>query len=52
MANVQKIVDDLSKLTVFEAAELAMMLKDGSNDGSAKLFDDQLPCHLYRRAGS
>ena len=45
MANVQTIVDELSKLTVLEAAELAMMLKEkwgaaGSGEGSAKLFED------------
>jgi hypothetical protein len=41
MANVQNIVDDLSKLTVLEAAELAKMLKEswGAGDGSAKLFE-------------
>jgi hypothetical protein len=41
----QKIADDLSKLTVLEAAELAKMLKEkwgaaGSSDGLSKLFED------------
>jgi hypothetical protein len=45
MADVQKIVNDLSKLTVLEAAELAKMLEEkwrsaGSNDGLTKLFED------------
>jgi hypothetical protein len=43
MANVQKIVEDLSKLTVLEAAELAEMLRQrwSAGDGSEKLFEDR-----------
>ncbi len=46
MADLQKIVDDLSKLTVLEAADLAKMLEEkwrgaGSGSGSTMLFKDR-----------
>jgi len=34
MADLQKIVDDLSKLTVLEAADLAKMLEEKWSSGS------------------
>jgi large subunit ribosomal protein L7/L12 len=44
MADLQKIVDALSNLTVLEAADLAKMLEKkwsgaGSSDGVTKLFE-------------
>jgi Ribosomal protein L7/L12 dimerisation domain len=45
MADLQKIVDDLSKLTVLEAADLGKMLEEkwssGSGSGSTVLFEDR-----------
>ena len=46
MADLQKIVDALSKLTVLEAADLAKMLEEqwggaGSGDGVTVLFEDR-----------
>ena len=44
MADLQKIVDDLSKLTVLEAADLAKMLEEKWQKGipTSSLSDEEL----------